>query len=350
MDWEKILERCAILGIDAVLLAVFYRLYKEKSNCALNLKEAQHLEINNDLVKKVEDSGGTIPYASVTGKVKASSSPLRSDHTPSLCGVMQEKIINEYKIRWIPSLRIWSPVDNNINRKVACVPFSLIGEASFFQKKRAIEIINPFLAEELVLKEVYNNYRKYDESFGETIIGFLSREHTVGIKEVENMLLENTTLTAIGKLTIENENLKMSPPDGNVTYFLTTLSYDSLYNKINSHARVYKGMTIVMGIIMSVLIAYYGKKIYEEIRRRIDRRRDLQRYLEAKKHVSKSSSSKKVSSYKPPKCVVCLEDPVEMIVLDCGHACLCFNCADHGLQTCPMCRMSINRLIPVYMP
>lgn len=347
MDLEKLLETCAIIGIDAVLLAVFYRLYKEKSVCAKNLMEAQRLDINNDLAKKVEDSGGTIPYASVTGKVKALSSPLQSDHT-SLRGVMQEKIINEYKIRWIPSLRIWSPVDNNINRKIASVPFSLIGEAKFFQKTRAIEVINPFLAEELVLNEVFNDYRKYDESFGETIIGFLSREHTVGIKEVENMLLENTTLTAIGKLTIENENLKMSPPDSNFTYFLTTLSYDSLYYKINNHARIYKGIFIVMCAISSVLIAYYSKKIYKEIKRKIDRRRDLQRCLEAKKYSRKSTGV--IPDYKAPKCVVCLDNPIEIVVLECGHACLCLNCADQEIKTCPMCRKKVHRLIPVYIP
>ncbi|GFS56702.1 mitochondrial ubiquitin ligase activator of NFKB 1 [Nephila pilipes] len=321
MDLEKILETCAIIGIDAVLFTVFYRLYKEKSNCLKNLKEAQCLEINNDLIKKVEDSGGTIPYASACWKDSKFSC---EEYTSS------------------------SPVDNNINRKVASVPFSLIGEAKLFQKKRAIEIINPFLAEELVLNEVFNDYRKYDESFGETIIGFLSREHTVGIKEVENMLLENTSLTAIGKLTIENENLKMSPPDNNLTYFLTTLSYDSLYNKISNHARIYKGITVAMCIITTILIAYYSKKAFDEIRRKIDRRRDLQRCLEAKKYSKKSSRG--IPDYNCPKCVVCLENPVEIVVINCGHACLCCNCANYELKSCPMCREKVARLIPVYMP
>ncbi|CAL1289978.1 unnamed protein product [Larinioides sclopetarius] len=352
MDLENILESCAIIGFDVLCFTLLYSKYKEGSNCLKALKGAKQFEMNSELKNELEGCGGTIPYAVISGKVKALSTPLRSEHPPFVRGVLLEKITNELKVRWIPGLRIWSPVDNNINRKVASVPFSLVGKSKLFQKKISVEITEPFSAEELVLTEVYNDYRKYDESLGEAIIGLLSREHIVGIKDTENLLLEDTTLTAIGKLTTENGNLIMAPPDNDLTYFLTPLTYDSLTKKISSHVSFYKGATVVLGLITVVLLGYYFKKSFSEIWRRICLARDMRRCREARKlkRLSRNSEATQVDENRP-KCVICLENYVEIIVLDCGHACLCFNCSEQISNTyCPICRSRVHRLIPVYMP
>ncbi|GBN58074.1 Mitochondrial ubiquitin ligase activator of nfkb 1 [Araneus ventricosus] len=352
MDLEKILEACAIIGLDVCCFTFFYSIYKEGANCLKALKEAKQLEMNSELQKKLEDCGGTIPYAVISGKVKALSAPLRTEHFPFLRGVLQEKITNEFKVRWIPGLRVWGPVDNNINRKIASVPFSLVGKSKLFQKKISVEISEPFSAQELVLTEVYNDYRKYDESLGEAIIGLLSREHIVGIKDTENLLLEDTTLTAIGKLTSENGNLIMASPDDDLTYFLTPLTYDSLYKKISSRVSFYKGATVVLGLITVVLLGYYFKKSFSEIWRRICHARDLRRCREARKlkRQSRNSGATQVDENRP-KCVICLDNFVEIILLDCGHACLCFSCSEQISTTyCPICRSRVHRLIPVYMP
>ncbi|GBM58488.1 hypothetical protein AVEN_204191-1, partial [Araneus ventricosus] len=106
MDLEKILEACAIIGLDVCCFTFFYSIYKEGANCLKALKEAKQLEMNSELQKKLEDCGGTIPYAVISGKVKALSAPLRTEHFPFLRGVLQEKITNEFKVRWIPGLRV----------------------------------------------------------------------------------------------------------------------------------------------------------------------------------------------------------------------------------------------------
>ncbi|GIX91240.1 RING-type E3 ubiquitin transferase [Caerostris darwini] len=209
MDLEKILEAGAAIGINVFLCVFSHKLYVDKTKCLNNLKEAQHLELNRETAQKVEDSGGTIPYAVISGKVKALTAPLRSEHLSSLRGVMQESIISEYKVRWVSSLNIWGPVNNNINRKIANVPFSLVGKSGLFQKTVSVEIGDPFSAQELVLSEVFNDYSKYDESLGEALKGFFSSEHIVGISQVENMLLENTSLTAIDLCQLLPVTLKL---------------------------------------------------------------------------------------------------------------------------------------------
>ena len=50
-------------------------------------------------------------------------------------------------------------------------------------------------------------------------------------------------------------------------------------------------------------------------------------------------------------CVICLSNPREVVILDCGHICVCLSCAEalpHP-QHCPVCRQNVTRVIPVYV-
>lgn len=48
-------------------------------------------------------------------------------------------------------------------------------------------------------------------------------------------------------------------------------------------------------------------------------------------------------------CVICLENPQDMLILECGHLCLCSTCAaEPKLKDCPMCRKPISRLVKVF--
>lgn len=41
-------------------------------------------------------------------------------------------------------------------------------------------------------------------------------------------------------------------------------------------------------------------------------------------------------------CVVCRSNPREIILLDCGHVCLCEDCSEGITGGCPMCRAPIR--------
>lgn len=41
------------------------------------------------------------------------------------------------------------------------------------------------------------------------------------------------------------------------------------------------------------------------------------------------------------KCVICFENPKQVIILPCGHVCLCEECSNRILLSCPMCRKDI---------
>lgn len=57
----------------------------------------------------------------------------------------------------------------------------------------------------------------------------------------------------------------------------------------------------------------------------------------------KKSSPKRHDS----ECSICLVESPQVVILECGHQCVCLNCVD-SLQTCPLCRGKITRWIKVY--
>lgn len=48
-------------------------------------------------------------------------------------------------------------------------------------------------------------------------------------------------------------------------------------------------------------------------------------------------------------CVVCRQNPREIILLPCGHVCLCEDCADGIHECCPVCRQQIERKSAAYI-
>ena len=49
-------------------------------------------------------------------------------------------------------------------------------------------------------------------------------------------------------------------------------------------------------------------------------------------------------------CVVCLSNPREVVLLDCGHVCLCADCLQQLQQpiSCPVCRERVVRCLPLF--
>lgn len=48
-------------------------------------------------------------------------------------------------------------------------------------------------------------------------------------------------------------------------------------------------------------------------------------------------------------CVVCRTNPREIILLPCGHVCLCEDCSVDITSGCPVCRAPISQKSPAYI-
>ena len=58
------------------------------------------------------------------------------------------------------------------------------------------------------------------------------------------------------------------------------------------------------------------------------------------------------ASVSPQTCVVCLSENREVILMNCGHVCVCAGCAMEIMATrpiCPICRATIDRVAPAFI-
>lgn len=351
MNTETFLVECGALTIEIFLTYLTYKLYKTNANCLQSLKEVQCFELDNELHKKVQEKNGVVQYAAISGNVKAVSLPLRSQYLPYLQGVIRERITREHKVRWSPFLRIWSSANHNIQHTTNYVPFALCSKmGGLFKKQVSVEVVEPLLGQELVLLAVYDEFTSHQDTIGDAVFGFFRGERTIGLQEIERMLCENESLTVVGKLVFENNKLQVKPPDKGLTYFVTPLTLESLTNKINASTRVFKVATIVLSAATVALAAYVLRHAFSEVKRKLIRSRELKRLEEQRRSRRMADESRKEQNVNIPKCVVCLEFPVEVLILECGHACLCYSCSEHVKRQCPVCREPIVRTVPTFWP
>ncbi|KYR00849.1 hypothetical protein DLAC_02906 [Tieghemostelium lacteum] len=52
-------------------------------------------------------------------------------------------------------------------------------------------------------------------------------------------------------------------------------------------------------------------------------------------------------STKNSQCVICWENNINTVILNCGHAILCMNCT-HRVKDCPICRQPLSKIVQVY--
>ena len=62
---------------------------------------------------------------------------------------------------------------------------------------------------------------------------------------------------------------------------------------------------------------------------------------------SKSTATATTPKYESLMCKVCMENQIDVVLLECGHLCVCSGCATK-LSTCPICRGPIKSTLHVY--
>lgn len=89
------------------------------------------------------------------------------------------------------------------------------------------------------------------------------------------------------------------------------------------------------------------RKIKNEIER-MRRTRMEKKLSETQTIKTTASNDNTISNF---NCVICLSNPRELILFDCGHVCLCMDCLEKlSFPNCPVCRQSYRDFAPCYLP
>lgn len=103
-----------------------------------------------------------------------------------------------------------------------------------------------------------------------------------------------------------------------------------------------RSKVVIFGIIGAALTAIILRKIY--LRKKQERiERKLKETLEnARRERKQLSRTRPLELREDQKCIVCIDNPKEIICLPCGHVCLCEDCSSKVQLTCPVCRARIE--------
>lgn len=99
-----------------------------------------------------------------------------------------------------------------------------------------------------------------------------------------------------------------------------------------------------IGVVIGVIIARRYWREREEER--------LKEELRLRLAESRKERRQRVRDYELREdqlCVVCRERPREIIILPCGHVCLCEDCSIDINERCPVCRGGIDQKAAAYI-
>lgn len=163
------------------------------------------------------------------------------------------------------------------------------------------------------------------------------------------MLRLGDSVTGVGELVLDNNLIKLQPPKQGFHYFLTRLDYESLLRKQGNSVRLWRILTLVFGITAFSTLIFIVWKRYVQRRQKKKERSVLEEFKEQQKKRMRELNIEE-SSVSPTSCTVCLSRERSCVFLECGHVCACAQCYEAlpGPKKCPICRATIDRVVPLY--
>ena len=307
-------------------------------------------EAVQDLKQYVQDHGTlsedykdiSVPYVIIRGSVQAAKTSLHSHYFQDIQGVIRQFSVTEHK-RSLSRAGFWYDSSRTIQTSSNAVPF-YIGQV----------LVDHENAYELDLEVTYDKFDPAPNSLGDHVWGWVVGDRSKGVSSTEKMLVNNTELTAIGELVKTGDKLTLQAPE-NEDFYLIKDTPKALIKKLEGGSSAIKVCLMIFSGLGLAIGAYAGYKYYKKWKEWKDsqRSRDTLRTIIDNRqsdnhHQEQLSSPLSEHQY----CVVCLGQQREVILLDCGHVCVCANCAAEIMRTtrtCPVCRAYIERVAPAYI-
>ncbi len=176
------------------------------------------------------------------------------------------------------------------------------------------------------------------------------------------MLKNGTILWAYGRLEKmpDNSFYLSRPLDSNFPYILTKQDRQNVIDEMKENLSVIKFFLFLFGSIGVISGGYYLYKYYKIYKEKKQRERMTQHLREERLRLERERLENNQAQRRPNEsdtnnleqtCVLCLVNPREIILLDCGHYCLCIDCVDRlPNQNCPICRREFQSFHRCYVP
>ncbi|XP_039291930.1 mitochondrial E3 ubiquitin protein ligase 1 [Nilaparvata lugens] len=291
--WREVL----CFTVDAVLFSLSYGQYRYLNNTTNKIKTAQFIGINPDPKNLPEKDRKSVL---VQGTVQTLGETLPSFSAPNVRGVYQKVTFVEHAISK-NSTGFWSDRKHVIQEIVNAVPFTLK------KGNYIVEILDAKNAFFLDLDVVATKYEPTNPTLLDGLVGFFSGIRKRGLEVTEEMLKEGTVLTE--------------------TFKWLSLLFGTF------------------GLVLGALLVRRGWISYKKKLESEERRRRLEEMRRERRRINRNHEDVPDDQ----QCVVCRDNRKEIILLPCGHFCLCEDCSRMCNDLCPMCRAVIQAMQPVFM-
>ncbi|KAJ9592280.1 hypothetical protein L9F63_001176 [Diploptera punctata] len=322
------------LGVDSILFGICCRLYLKQNNAIKGVQNAEVMDMKPGLEDIVySQSQHKLPYVAIRGSVKAIGTPITSVNNQNITGTIQKLSLKEHIVAR-GSAGYWADQERVIQQVYNSVPFVLQNSQT------SVEVLDALRSDILDLETIADHFEPSNPSAFDHIWGFFCVRQR-GVQRTEEMLREGTYVTGIGELSSSGDGLKLQVPSNGSPFYLTALPISSLVRKLDDQRRIYRLLTIIFGGVGLVIFGIMARHWWRERIRRMQE--DLsKRQLEA----SRKERRKRVRDKNVPdsqRCVVCNVNPREIILLPCGHVCICEDCSEGITNECPVCRAKIEK-------
>uniref|UniRef100_G3PQJ3 RING-type E3 ubiquitin transferase n=1 Tax=Gasterosteus aculeatus aculeatus TaxID=481459 RepID=G3PQJ3_GASAC len=312
--------------------------------------EAPHFIIDGKLqdILKVTP-GACLQYAVIEGAVQPAGEPLTSHFQKEFVGVLQKFLLREHRLVWNSLSRTWTDSERVLHHRVSEVPFVLVGS-----NETTVRVLCPLQASGLHMETTHEKFHQVNYGLGDIIGQYLSGEKLKGQLETEEMLKVGTTLTGVGELMLDVDGtLNLRPPSNGSQYFLSITDFDTLLGEQQSAALWWKALAVGSALVGAAVLAWVGRRYYSHLKVRWEReqeRREFERLqADGSRAAGRDTPQGGAEELLENACVICLSQPRNCILLDCGHVCCCHSCFQaFPHRRCPICRQSISRVVPLY--
>jgi len=352
------------MGIDIVICGALYKGYCSANKYISDLTQAPQICIDDTLRSQVEnhplsrlsEDGETVilPFAVVRGDVAPLGKAVYSSHaTQMVTGVIQSVVFMEHK-RNLSRTGFWFDSERVIHQFTNDAPFCLTNpqESVFTLVRPHIEVADWNEASRIDLDTVYDQFEPAVTGLSSHLWGWVTGDMQKGVQKTEMMLTKGTTLTGVGELAVNQYGVKLQPPSDGRSYYLVKNSVKSLIKELEGGKNALKIFLWVFGSVGTFLFAltayrYYNKYLLEKVAANNQENLDS---IRAERLRRNNERNEEIPEH--AQCVVCLGAEREVILLNCGHVCVCADCAGEIIRNghnCPVCRGAIERIMPAYI-
>nr|XP_039271353.1 mitochondrial ubiquitin ligase activator of nfkb 1-A-like [Styela clava] len=349
IDGEVLLE-ASLVGLGFGLSSLFYHFRNKHDAAAKYIKDASLLSINDDLLNEVKYAGDNFQYVALSGKVQPDAASLRSRYFPDREGVIINFITEERKEVWAKYSHVWYESENELSNITDTVPFSLKGADN-----ATVHVVDPFQSSWCsdTLDTINKEYRSPNSSVMDSIIGIVSGDRVKGYTDTEKMLQVGTKLLGIGELFIEDGLLKLKKPIHG-EYILTKSSHAEVIRHFQSKSKLWKVLGILSFAATVIGLYFAGKRFWEKYKSAVEYAKmreelaEVRQQRQATRRTTGNMSERNLGQ--DDTCIICLTNPRECVILDCGHICACVDCVEilPSPKTCPICRSDIKKIVPLF--